>query len=281
MAFRMWISFFWVRWILASVYKMQFFRSVLACGFVLAVPLAAGAWLVDEWKSHVAWSEPPKIMPGTQGAPPSDAIILFDGTNLDQWDGGDAWKIENGVATTQKKSIGTKQKFGSCQLHVEFACPAEVEGSGQGRGNSGIFFGGYPTYEVQVLDSWENETYFDGQCGALYKQSPPMVNPCRRPGEWQTYDIIYDAPKFGAYGEVVRPAYLTVLLNGVLVQNHVELKGRTLYNGPPSYEPHPEKMPIHLQFHRDAVQYRNIWVRENVVAQDPKLPETFQWEAAE
>ena len=201
--------------------------------------------------------------------------MLFDGTNLDQWDNGDAWKVEDGVATVQKKTISTKQKFGSCQFHIEFASPAEIKGKGQGRGNSGIFFGN--GYEVQVLDGHENPTYFDGQCGALYKHSPPIVNPCRKPGEWQAYDIIYDAPKFGAYGELVQPAYFTVMLNGVVIQNHVELKGRTLFNGPPTYLPHPEKTAISLQYHRNRVQYRNIWVRENMTPLEPQLPEKYRW----
>ena len=201
--------------------------------------------------------------------------MLFDGANLDQWKGGDAWKVENGVATVRKKTISTKQKFGSCQLHIEFASPAEIKGKGQGRGNSGIFFGN--GYEVQVLDGHENPTYFDGQCGALYKHSPPIVNPCRKPGEWQAYDIIYDAPQFGAYGELVRPAYLTVMLNGVVIQNHVELKGRTLYNEPPTYVPHPEKTSISLQHHKNPVQYRNIWVRENMAPLEPQLPDEYRW----
>ncbi len=260
--------------------KVKLFRpSVMAVCLVMALPVIAGAWLVEEWKSQVVWTEPPKVEPGINGAPPSDAIVLFDGSNLDQWSGGEAWKVADGVATAQKKGIGTRQKFGSCQLHLEFAAPDEIEGEGQGRGNSGVFFGN--GYEVQVLDSWENPTYFDGQCGALYKQSPPIVNPCRKPGQWQSYDIIYDAPKFGAYGELVRPAYFTVLLNGVVIQNHVELKGRTLYNKPPTYEPHPEKTAIYLQFHKDAVRYRNIWVRENVSAQQPQLPQEYRWKVGD
>ena len=256
--------------------KMKLFRpSVMAVCLVIALPVVAGAWLVEEWKSQVVWPEPPKVEPGTNGSPPSDAVVLFDGTNLDQWNGGDKWKVENGVATVRKKTISTKQKFGSCQFHIEFASPAKIEGKGQGRGNSGIFFGN--GYEVQVLDGYENPTYFDGQCGALYKQSPPIVNPCRKPGQWQSYDIIYDAPKFGAYGELTRPAYFTVMLNGVVIQNHVELKGRTLYNKPPTYEPHPEKTPISLQHHNNPVQYRNIWVRENMAPLQPELPDTYRW----
>ena len=258
--------------------KVKLLRpSVMAIGLVIAVPVVAGGWLVEQWKSQVVWPEPPRVEPGTHGSPPSDAVVLFDGSNLDQFNGGDAWQIENGVATVRKRGISTKQKFGSCQFHIEFASPEKIESRGQGRGNSGIFFGN--GYEVQVLDSYENPTYFDGQCGALYKQSPPSVNPCRKPGQWQAYDIIYDAPEFGAYGELLRPAYFTVMLNGVLIQNHVELKGRTLYNAPPTYVPHQEKTAISIQHHNNPVRYRNIWVRENVSPLEPQLPEEFQWSA--
>lgn len=229
-----------------------------------------------EWKSGVEWTEPAKVEPGESGSAPSDAVVLFDGTNLDQWINGDQWKIEDGVATVAGATIVSKQKFGSCQLHLEFSSPEGEEGKrGQGKGNSGVFFGN--GYEVQVLDSYENKTYFDGQCGALYKQQPPLVNPTKAPGQWQTYDIIYEAPRFGSYGEVVRPVYLTVLLNGVLIQNHVALKGRTLYNAPPTYEPHAEKMPISLQWHKNPVRYRNIWIRELDPPQPGTHPETPKW----
>jgi len=171
--------------------------------------------------------------------------------------------------TATKKPISTKQKFGSCQLHLEFMSPAKIEGKGQGRGNSGVFFGDFK-YEVQVLDSFENTTYFDGQCGAIYKQAPPIVNPSRKPGQWQSYDIIYGAPEFGKDDKLIKPAYLTVLLNGVLIQNHVELKGNTFFNRAPAYTPHESKQPIGLQFHRNPVKFRNIWVRENVTAVEPQ-----------
>ena len=255
--------------------KLKLFRpQLMAIVLVVALPLVAGAWLVEEWKSGVVWLEPPKVEPGLNGSAPSDAVVLFDGTNLDQWENGDKWKIEDGVAIVQKKFLITKQKFGSCQLHVEFASPEKIEGQGQGRGNSGIFFGG-KDYEVQVLDSWENPTYFDGQCGAIYKQSPPIVNPCRKPGQWQTYDIIYSAPEFGDSEELIKPAYLTVMLNGVVVQNHVEVKGRTMWDEPPTYQAHPSKTSISLQSHKNPVRYRNIWVRENVTSNQPELPETL------
>lgn len=234
--------------------------------------MVAGAWVYKEWKSGIVWSEPPIVTPGENGSAPSDAIVLFDGSNADQWKNGEKWLTEDGTLKATKGPISTKQKFGSCQLHVEFMCPEKIQGKGQGRGNSGIFFGDF-IYEVQVLDSHENKTYFDGQCGALYKQAPPIVNPCRKPGQWQTYDIIYDAPEFAEDGKLTKPAYLTVLLNGVLIQNHFELKGKTLFNRAPAYTPHEPKQPIGLQFHRNPVEFRNIWVRENVVAQNPVSPQ--------
>ncbi len=255
-----------------SLSRIVLNRPAIAVLLVIVLPVVAGAWVYKEWKSGVVWPRPPKVTAGENGSAPSDAIVLFDGSNADQWEGGENWLSEDGVMTAAKSGISTKKKFGSCQLHLEFASPVKTAGlTGQQRGNSGIFFGDFK-YEVQVLDSWDNETYHDGQCGAIYKQSPPIVNPCRKPGQWQTYDIIYDAPEFGAYGETLKPAYLTVLLNGVLVQNHVELKGNTFYNRPPSYTAHESKQSIGLQFHNDPVKFRNIWVRENVAPHQPQLP---------
>jgi len=215
---------------------------------------------VTEYVSGILWAEPKVIDPGTEGHPPSDAIVLFDGKDLSQWEGGDRWKIEDGFAISAGGDIKSKQSFGDCQLHLEFASPSEVKGSGQGRGNSGLYF--METYEVQVLDSYENKTYFDGQCGSIYKQFPPLVNPCRKPGEWQTYDIVFTAPRFDENGAVTSKAYLTVLLNGVLVQNHSELLGGTFYDQAPSYTAHADRRPLKIQFHGDPVRFRNIWVRE-------------------
>lgn len=215
---------------------------------------------VTEYVSGIMWVEPKVIDPGQAGGHPSDAIVLFDGKDLSQWNGGEKWKIEEGQAIADGGSITTKAGFGDCQLHLEFATPAEVKGTGQGRGNSGVYFMG--TYEVQILDSYDNKTYFDGQCGAIYKQFPPLVNACRKPGEWQTYDIVFTAPKFDAEGKVTKPAYLTVLHNGVLVQNHSELLGGTFYDKAPAYSPHADKLPIQLQFHGNPIRYRNIWLRE-------------------
>jgi hypothetical protein len=157
-------------------------------------------------------------------------------------------------------SIATKQAFGDCQLHVEWASPAEVNGEGQGRGNSGIYLQG--RYEVQVLDSYHNQTYYHGQAGSIYKQYAPLVNVCRKPGEWQAYDIIYHAPRFDGGGKLQKPATVTVLQNGVLVQDHVEIKGGTSYKGAPKYEAHPLKQPLALQDHHNPVRYCNIWIRE-------------------
>jgi hypothetical protein len=223
-----------------------------------------------EYKSGIVWPEPKVIDPGPTGGVPSDAIVLFDGKDLSQWKGGENWEVAGGVATSRKNDITTKQSFGDCQLHVEFATPAEVKGSGQGRGNSGVYMMG--RYEVQILDSFENTTYFDGQCGALYKQQPPVVNASRKPGEWQTYDIIFEAPRFDDAGEVTEPAIVTVLHNGVLVQNHVELQGTTSYFKAPEYERHPAKQPIEIQFHGNPVRFRNIWIRENVQRLEGKQP---------
>ncbi|MBK7106982.1 MAG: DUF1080 domain-containing protein [Ignavibacteriae bacterium] len=213
------------------------------------------------------WKPVPAIVtPGENNLPPSDAIILFDGTNLDEWEnvkGGEAkWQLGEGAMTVVKKagSIRTKKSFGDCQLHIEWKTPEKVEGDGQGRGNSGIFL--QERYEVQVLDSYNNVTYSNGQAGSIYKQFIPLVNVCKAPGVWQTYDIFYSAPKIKENGEVEKPAFITVIQNGVLVQNHVELKGTSVYIGEPKYENHKEKEPISLQDHGNPVSYRNIWIRE-------------------
>ena len=234
-----------------------------AIGLTLAAAtgVAVGAAKLGEYKNGVEWPEPPVVTPGpTPGAPPADAVVLL-GTEVGMkaWANGDQWDFRDGVATAKKTAVQTKQAFGDCQLHLEFACPAEVKGSGQGRGNNGVLFAG--VYEVQILDSFQNPTYFDGQCASLYKQFPPMVNASRKPGEFQTYDIVYEGPRF-ADGQVTRPAVFTVFHNGVVVQHHATLAGGTFYDKPPSYSPHPEKTPIALYYHGDPVKFRNIWVRE-------------------
>jgi len=236
---------------------------MLRAMFVLcSFALVAGGAFVDEYKSGINWPEPKVIDPGPAGGPPSDALVLFDGTDLSKWNGGDKWLVADGIATAAGGGITTKDSFGDCQLHVEWAAPAEVKGSGQGRVNSGIYL--MQKYEVQVLDSYDNITYFDGQAGSIYKQKPPLVNACRKPGEWQTYDILFTAPRFNEQKEVVKPATITLLHNGVVVQNHFELLGGTFYDQPPKYEPHGPRLPIHIQFHGNPVRFRNIWLRDIV-----------------
>lgn len=244
-------------------------RTAAAAAAVLVIGglSTALAYFAQEWKSGIEWSEPPVVTPGIGTAPPSDAIVLFDGANLDRWNGVKNWTIADGVATAGS-SITTRDKFGDCQLHLEFATPEKVEGSGQGRGNSGVYL--MNRYEVQILDSYENQTYFDGQCAAIYKQHPPLVNACRPPGEWQTYDIIFRAPRFNDDGSVAVPAAVTVLQNGVLVQNHYELQGGTFWDEPPSYKQHAEREPLQLQYHGNPVRFRNIWIRDLQPAAEAK-----------
>ncbi|MCM3871154.1 MAG: DUF1080 domain-containing protein [Pyrinomonadaceae bacterium] len=215
-------------------------------------------------------AEPVIIDPGPVGGPPSDAIVLFDGKELSGWNnvkGGEAkWVVKDGVMTVVPRSgsIATKLEFGNVQLHLEWSTPAEVVSEGQGRGNSGVYLMG--RYEVQILDSFNNKTYFGGQAGAIYKQYAPLVNASRAPGQWQTYDIIFHAPTFDEQGSVTKRGRITVLHNGVLVQNNVELMGSTSLRGgaqydQPEYKPHPPKAPLVLQDHNNPVRFRNIWVR--------------------
>jgi len=211
---------------------------------------------------------PVKINPGkTNTDPPSDAIVLFGGNDLNMWEsmksGGFAeWEVKDGAFTVVKGTGGirTKQSFGDMQLHVEWSAPDEIVGEGQGRGNSGIFLMG--KYEVQVLDSYESKTYSNGQAASIYKQSAPLVNAMRGPEEWQVYDIIFKAPKFDGNGMLTSPATVTVLHNGVVVQNHFTIRGPSEYIGIPNYKAHEDKLPISLQDHGNPVSFRNIWVRE-------------------
>jgi hypothetical protein len=212
--------------------------------------------------------EPPIVTPGaTPGSPPSDAILLFDGKDLSKWvsekDGTKPapWSVADGVITVAPNSGGirTKDGFGSAQLHIEWATPSEVKGDGQGRGNSGVFF--MSNYEVQVLDSYQNKTYFHGQASAIYKQHAPLVNASRKPGEWQSYDIVFTAPVFDGDGKILKRATFTVFHNGVLTQNHVEVMGVTSHDKPPYYEAHASKMPLALQDHGNPMRFRNIWIR--------------------
>jgi hypothetical protein len=237
-------------------------------GFFIVVSLAAQNRVGGDPKLSEVWTpEPKKITPGkTQADPPSDAIILFDGKDASQW--GDSagrpikWKVEDGAITVvaRQGDIKTKQKFGDCQLHIEWRTPAEVKGEGQGRGNSGIFL--MDRYELQVLDSYVSKTYSNGQAGSIYKQLPPLVNSTRSPGEWQTYDVIFTAPRFYENGSVKSQARITVFHNGVLVQNNAAIWGGTEYIGIPTYNKHADKESIRLQDHGNPVSFRNIWIRE-------------------
>jgi hypothetical protein len=236
------------------------------------VETETGRWMVHDVNRPVA----PVVTPGEAscgdkvGTAPSDAIVLFDGNDLSKWEsvkkpGEPApWKMCEGYFETVKDSgyIRTKKKFGSCQLHIEFATPEKVIGSSQGRGNSGVFL--MEMYEIQVLDSYNNPTYADGQCAALYGQAVPLVNACRKPGEWQSYNIIFHRPTF-KNGKVDRKARFTVFHNGVLVHDNVELQGGTGWMGPHAvtdYVPHGDKGALSLQDHGNPVRFRNIWIRE-------------------
>ena len=244
----------------------------------LLLAIAALTAAVTSAQERAVWEPEPELVNApANGAPPSDAIVLFDGTNLDQWmrieDGEPArWEIADGAATVTpgSGSIITRESFGSMQLHLEWRPTDVISGSGQSRGNSGVFLHGL--FEVQILDSWENPTYSNGQAGAVYLQSSPLVNAARRPGEWQSYDIVFTAPVF-EQGELVSPANVTVFHNGVLVQNNVRIAGAT-FTPEPVYEtqcaPYPSeqlqdctgKMPLSLQDHGQVVSFRNIWLRE-------------------
>ena len=205
---------------------------------------------------------PPIVTPAVRaGDAPSDATVLFDGSNVTAWTATkQAWKVEDGYMEVIPNSgdLRTRETFGDVQLHVEWAAPAQVRGASQNRGNSGIFL--QARYEVQVLDSFDNLTYPDGQAGALYGQWPPLVNAVRRPGEWQSYDIVFEAPRFDG-ARLVKPAYLTVLLNGVLLHNRNELMGPTVHRALARYAPQPAEDSLVLQDHQQPVRYRNIWIR--------------------
>jgi hypothetical protein len=244
--------------------------------FVVVAPLSAQKPKPEDTE---VWEPVPTIVtPGANdAAPPSDAIILFDGKNLDEWvsnrDKSPAnWIVADGAMTVNKAAgtgnIETKRSFKNYQLHIEWKIPENITGTSQARGNSGVFLAstglGDDGYELQVLDSYNNKTYVNGQAGSIYKQAIPLANPNRKPGEWQTYDVVWTAPTFNADGSLKTPAYVTVFFNGVLVQNHFELKGQTLYIGKPFYKKY-DAAPIKLQAHGDdgeQISFRNIWVRE-------------------
>ncbi|MHC4915430.1 MAG: 3-keto-disaccharide hydrolase [Planctomycetota bacterium] len=225
-----------------------------------------------DWHVHDSDRPQPRVVAPTNlsqispVAPPSDATVLFDGTSLDEWENAKTgepvgWKLVDGCMEVVRKTgnIRSKKKFGDIQLHVEWAAPEEIEGESQGRGNSGVFLMG--TYEIQVLDCYENPTYADGATASVYGQFPPLVNACCRPGEWHVYDILWTAPRFDGE-KLVSPACVTVIHNGVCVHNHVELMGPTTHKTILPWEPHDPVGPILLQDHGNPVRFRNIWVRE-------------------
>jgi hypothetical protein len=229
----------------------------------------------EGWAQHdLQRPQPPVVDPGagvpagSPGCPPADATVLFDGKDLSAWksqasDAPAPWKVEHGYFEVAKGTGGieTRRSFADVQLHIEWMTPTPATGEGQHRGNSGVFFGG-SLYEVQVLDSYENKTYPDGQAGALYGEFPPLVNASRPPGEWQAYDIVFEMPRFSAAGTLTTPARATVFHNGVLVQNARELIGPTTNRVRTPYSAHPERLPLSLQDHGDAVRFRNVWLRE-------------------
>ncbi len=251
----------------------------IAATILLLVILPSGFRSAGQTASNRKWTQhdrnrplPSVITPGecsTQdhaGRPPSDATVLFNGKDLSNWDsvkGGPAqWKVADGYFEVNPGTgdIRTQQAFGDCQLHVEWAAPDPPHGEDQDRGNSGVYL--HSLYEVQVLDSYESKTYADGEAAAMYGQYAPLVNACRPPGQWQTYDIVFHGARFDDAGVLRRPATLTVFHNGVLVQDDVRLMGPTAHRTRPQYSPTPEKLPLQLQDHHHPVRYRNIWIRE-------------------
>ncbi len=260
---------------------MSWVAGAAAAGWLAFCGVGAAQDVGQPYATHVSpkWkvsdrSRPMAVMvtPGTAstdakaGTAPSDAVVLFGRGDLSQWEGAHGgaptWEVRDGYFATEpgKGDIRTKQSFGDCQLHVEWATPNPPHGQDQDRGNSGVYL--MSMYELQVLDSYNSKTYADGQAGAIYAQFPPLANASRPPGEWQIYDIVFHGPRFSADGKILRPASETVFHNGVLIQDNCVLTGPTTYMGRPPYRPHAEKMPLLLQDHDHPVRFRNIWIRE-------------------
>lgn len=258
-------------WLFAQADKKPGYRTS-PTGYNDTPYLPDGKWRVHD----IARPRPPVVTPATKpGDAPSDAIVLFDGKNLDAWVGRKgrettkpSWKIENGYieATHEAGSLETKESFGDVQIHLEWATPTVIDGDSQWRGNSGIEVMG--RYEIQVLDSYNNVTYADGQAGAMYGQYPPMVNASRKPGEWQTYDIVWESPRWKG-ATLVKPARVTLFYNGVLVQNAKEFVAQVSHRAIRAYEPHPPELPLRLQNHDTPVRYRNIWIRKLAPYENP------------
>ena len=238
--------------------------------FLMTMSTTSSAQAQGKWPPNsMDRPRPPVVDPGPEHPPvppPADAIVLFDGKSLSAWAGDSGaparWAVRDGYMEVAPGTgaIQTKRSFGSVQLHVEWAAPSPPKGEGQDRGNSGVFLMGH--YEIQVLDTWHNLTYADGMAGAVYGQTPPLVNASRAPGQWQTYDIVFHRPAFDRSGKVVTPARVTVLQNGVLVQDNTEITGWTVHAEVAKYQPHADRLPLVLQDHAHPVRYRNIWVRE-------------------
>jgi hypothetical protein len=251
-------------------------KAAQSPGYTDTPMLPDGKWRVhDSARPHPAVAEPG---PASGPVPaPKDALVLFDGTDLQHWksnDGDAKWSVADGCMTINGTGdLRTVREFGDCQLHVEWASPVEVQGESQGRGNSGVFF--FERYEVQILDSYGNVTYADGQAGSLYGQQPPLVNACRKPGEWQTYDIVFRAPTFGPEGGLLTPARVTLFHNGVLAHLDRPLWGATAHRSLPSYKAHESKGPIRLQDHGNPVRFRNLWIRELDLSSTPAAPSTI------
>jgi Domain of Unknown Function (DUF1080) len=245
---------------------MRLSLTLIALLFVTAFLSAQTPDNRDPAVTEIWTPKPKKVTPGSAyGEPPSDAIVLFDGKDLSKWasakEGDAKWEVKDGAVTVVKGAgdIKTKQTFGDIQLHIEFREPTNSTGEGQGRGNSGVFFS--ERYELQVLDSYESPTYSNGQAGSIYKQHMPLVNATRIAGEWQAYDVVFNAPRFSESGSLDVPARITVFHNGVVIQNNTSIWGATGFRGLPAYSPHG-KASLQLQEHGNAVSYRNIWVRE-------------------
>lgn len=237
-------------------------RGPLIALLAIATMLLAAAigWAMNrEYLPGIEWPEPDVVTPGDDGGPPSDAVVLFDGQDLSAWEDGDRWRVEDGQMIVGRGDLRSKQAFEDMQLHLEWMAPPGENGSGQNNGNSGVFL--QDRYELQVLNSHGNKTYPDGQAGAIYKQTPPLVNATRPPGQWNVYDIIWTAPRFNDDATLDSPASITVLHNGVLILHDFELLGTTPFPDVPTYDAHGAA-PIRLQDHGHPVRYRNIWVRE-------------------
>lgn len=264
-------------WLMKSFRKSQSLSFVSLLAFTACLTAQQNSTMKPE--ETEIWSPVPVVVtPGaTDAAPPSDAIVLFDGKNLDQWVNAQTgepaqWVVSDGVLTVKKApgigNIQTKRTFKNFQLHIEWKIPENITGSSQARGNSGVFLASTGPkddgYELQVLDNYNNPTYVNGQAGSIYKENPPLVNANRKPGEWQTYNVVWTAPTFNDDGSLKTPAYVTVFFNGILVQNHFQLLGQSLYIGKPFYKKY-DRAPIKLQAHGDKsepISFRNIWVRE-------------------